>query len=47
MKLPKFRRIKRICGYILSDTSRWNPGKKDEERRRVKHTCEEPKKDNE
>lgn len=45
MKLPRFRRIKRICGYLLSDTSRWNPGKKDEEKRRVKHDMENNKGD--
>ena len=45
MKLPKFRRIKRICGYFLSDISCWNLGKKDEEKRRVKHDIENNKRD--
>ena len=32
-----FERIRRITGYLVGDMSRWNSGKKAEERDRVKH----------
>lgn len=34
----KFNRIRRITGYLVGDLSRWNDGKKAEEKARVKHT---------
>lgn len=33
----KFNRIRRITGYLVGDISRWNNGKKAEEKARVKH----------
>ena len=32
-----FTRIRRITGYLVGGLDRFNDGKKDEERRRVKH----------
>ena len=34
----KFERIRRITGYLVGTTDRWNNAKKAEERDRVKHT---------
>lgn len=34
----KINRIRRITGYLVGDLSRWNNGKRAEERARVKHT---------
>lgn len=34
----KFERIRRITGYLVGTTERWNNAKKAEERDRVKHT---------
>lgn len=33
----KFERIRRITGYLVGTTDRWNGGKQAEERDRVKH----------
>ncbi|MFI3228440.1 MAG: anaerobic ribonucleoside-triphosphate reductase [Clostridia bacterium] len=33
-----FNRIRRITGYLVGDVSRWNTGKRAEERDRVHHT---------
>lgn len=33
----KFKRIRRITGYLVGDMSRWNDGKRAEEADRVKH----------
>lgn len=33
----KFERIRRITGYLVGATDRWNNAKKAEERERVKH----------
>ena len=35
-----FERIRRITGYLVGTTERFNNGKKAEERDRVKHTFE-------
>ena len=35
-----FERIRRITGYLVGDTSRFNDAKKAEEQDRVKHTFE-------
>ena len=35
---PKFERIRRITGYLVGTTDRWNNAKKAEEKDRVKHT---------
>ena len=35
-----FERIRRITGYLVGDLSRWNDGKKAEEKDRVKHTID-------
>lgn len=35
--LPKFERIRRITGYLVGTTDRWNNAKRAEERSRVKH----------
>ena len=35
----KFERIRRITGYLVGTTNRWNNGKKAELRDRVKHSC--------
>ena len=37
MYQPKFERIRRITGYLVGTTDRWNNAKRDEERERVKH----------
>lgn len=34
---PNISRVRRITGYLVGDMSKWNKGKFDEERRRVKH----------
>ena len=34
---PKFERIRRITGYLVGTTDRWNNAKRAEERDRVKH----------
>ena len=34
---PKFERIRRITGYLVGTTDRWNNAKKYEEHDRVKH----------
>lgn len=34
----KFERIRRITGYLVGTTDRWNDAKRAEERDRVKHT---------
>lgn len=34
----KFERIRRITGYLVGTTVRWNDAKKAEERDRVKHS---------
>lgn len=34
----KFERIRRITGYLVGTTDRWNDAKQAEERERVKHT---------
>lgn len=36
-KLPKFERIRRITGYLVGTTDRWNNAKRAEEKDRVKH----------
>ena len=33
----KFQRIRRVTGYLVGDMSRWNDGKRAEERDRVAH----------
>lgn len=33
----RFERIRRVTGYLVGDMSRWNDGKRAEERDRVKH----------
>lgn len=35
---PKFERIRRITGYLVGTTDRWNDAKRAEERDRVKHS---------
>ena len=35
-----FQRLRRITGYLVGDMSRWNDGKRAEERDRVKHGVE-------
>ena len=35
---PPFQRIRRITGYLVGTTDRWNDAKKAEEKERVKHT---------
>ena len=37
----KFERIRRITGYLVGTTDRFNNGKKAEERDRVKHCVKE------
>ena len=39
----KFERIRRITGYLSGDVSRFNNGKRAEERDRVKHTFDAKK----
>lgn len=34
----KFERIRRITGYLVGTTDRWNDAKRCEEKDRVKHT---------
>lgn len=34
----KFERIRRITGYLVGTTARWNDAKKAEEHDRVKHS---------
>lgn len=34
----KFERIRRITGYLVGTTDRWNNAKQSEEKDRVKHT---------
>ena len=34
----KFKRIRRITGYLVGTMAKWNDAKKAEERDRVKHT---------
>lgn len=34
----KFERIRRITGYLVGTTARWNDAKQAEERDRVKHS---------
>ncbi len=36
-----FERIRRITGYLVGTTDRWNNAKRAEERDRVKHTLSE------
>ena len=35
-----FHRLRRITGYLVGNLSRWNNGKRAEERDRVKHSAE-------
>lgn len=35
-----FERLRRITGYLVGDLSRWNDGKKAEEKARVKHNVD-------
>ncbi len=37
MRQPKFERIRRITGYLVGTTDRWNNAKQEEEHERVKH----------
>ena len=37
LKQPKFERIRRITGYLVGTTDRWNNAKRAEESERVKH----------
>jgi len=34
-----FQRIRRITGYLVGTTDRWNDAKRAEEKDRVKHAC--------
>ena len=36
-----FERIRRITGYLVGTTDRWNSAKQAEEKARVKHSTEE------
>lgn len=36
----KFERIRRITGYLVGTTDRWNDSKQAEEKQRVKHSIE-------
>lgn len=36
----KFERIRRITGYLVGTTDRWNNAKRAEEKDRVKHSTE-------
>lgn len=36
-----FERIRRITGYLVGTTDRWNNGKKAELKDRIKHSCGE------
>ena len=40
-KTEPFHRLRRITGYLVGNLSRWNNGKRAEERDRVKHSAEE------
>ncbi|MBR2214606.1 MAG: hypothetical protein IJ849_02470 [Selenomonadaceae bacterium] len=40
LKPQKFERIRRITGYLVGTTDRWNNAKRSEEHDRVKHTRE-------
>ena len=35
----EFERIRRITGYLVGTTNKWNDGKKAELKDRVKHSC--------
>lgn len=35
---PKFERVRRITGYLVGTTDRWNSAKRAELKDRVKHT---------
>ena len=37
LRPPKFERIRRITGYLVGTTDRWNNAKRAEEHDRVKH----------
>ena len=37
LRQPKFERIRRITGYLVGTTDRWNNAKRAEEKERVKH----------
>ena len=37
MRQPKFERVRRITGYLVGTTDRWNNAKQAEEPERVKH----------
>lgn len=37
LRTPKFERIRRITGYLVGTTDRWNNAKRAEEKERVKH----------
>jgi anaerobic ribonucleoside-triphosphate reductase len=37
MRQPKFERVRRITGYLVGTTDRWNNAKQAEEHERVKH----------
>ena len=37
MRQPKFERVRRITGYLVGTTDRWNNAKRAEEHERVKH----------
>lgn len=37
LQAPKFERIRRITGYLVGTTDRWNNAKQAEEHERVKH----------
>lgn len=37
LRQPKFERIRRITGYLVGTTDRWNNAKQAEEHERVKH----------
>lgn len=39
-KDTKFERIRRITGYLVGTTDRWNDSKQAEEKQRVKHAIE-------
>lgn len=39
----KFERIRRITGYLVGTTDRWNNAKQSEEKDRVKHSEVSPK----
>ena len=41
LRPPKFQRIRRITGYLVGTTDRWNNAKRAEEHDRVKHDLRE------